>query len=264
MNLYITDAVWDRMWEYVYAVGKEIGGFGWAFEREGCWTWEHIELPDQETTSSSIEYDEQALLGVLTNAAQAGVLDRDDFCWVVWHSHGNLAVGFSMTDLQDSIDVLGGDGNVKRLFNVIANRKGEYVARVDVWDVPIIGHAYTEDVTLFRHELVPLRTEVYKEVKEKVRSPKPAPPTNGKGQKGGRPSPATMGTDLIPANATEQEMLEALGWNDMDLLPADCRWDDIEWDDPDELEDGVVVTAEVFEDGTVRVKEGTDDRSDDR
>lgn len=242
MILNIEDAVYDRLWEYIRATDSEIGGFGWAFEDDGAWYWTHLELPEQEATPASIDYDDDALMQVLVNAEQHGVLDDPRFAWVVWHSHGHLSTYFSKTDIEESIELLGGIGQVKRLFNFVGNHDGNYKLRVDVWDCPIIGHAYSEDVYLARPSLRGLRAEVMKEVSEKVREPKREAKT----------TVVTRGKELVKPDEMDEYDVE-------DLMAADggIHSEPLdEWPLYDQEGNATTAVAIVHEDGTVTVKEG--------
>lgn len=171
--VYITKDARDVLRTAVMAVTTEIGGFGYAKQDDqGRLVWYETFLVPQEVSKSEVDYDETGGIHYAVEKAMIdGVLDDPSFCWVKWHSHGELGVHWSGTD--DTMNYHLYSSGIKRLIDHVTNRKGDSITRVELYDVKHAGIVVPQ-ITLDKLPLVEfmnaeLRDKVLQDVKDMVK-----------------------------------------------------------------------------------------------
>lgn len=137
LKVYLTDDVQRRLWAFVQSVGTEIGGFGYCTAPEqGVVVVDTILLAPQTVSGASVDFTDDAMAYMIEKAANDGRLADARFSW---HSHAGMGVYWSNTD-EDGIEDYSKSG-MPWLISLVANKKSETKARLDVFDIPLVGRA---------------------------------------------------------------------------------------------------------------------------
>lgn len=137
LKIYLTDEAARWMWGFVHAVDTEIGGFGYCTSPDpGIVVVDTILLAPQEVSGAGVDFKDDAMMYMIEKAAEDGRLEDARFSW---HSHVNMGVYWSNTDEEGVRDYE--KSGMPWLVSVVANKKGEAKGRLDVFDVPLVGHA---------------------------------------------------------------------------------------------------------------------------
>jgi len=178
--VYITKEAREKLWAYVLSVSGEVGGFGFAtLDTQDRLVWYDCFLVDQDADASGVDFTDVGLQQAIERAAESKFFDDPNGVWVWWHSHGALDVFWSTTD-EGGIEALRQSG-VQHMISVVANHKLQTKTRIDVFDVPIIGHAEFHDAGLRRYTEEEFQYEVNDELKAHVRIKPPVAKTTSSG-----------------------------------------------------------------------------------
>jgi hypothetical protein len=120
-------AVWQRLTGYVDACTIEVNGFGYVDLIGSQIHVADVFILDQVATAASVEVSGEALAAYLTDMVRAGVATSR--IRLQWHSHVNASAYFSHTDVANIEGYLNADWMV----SVVANKRGEFQARLDVF-----------------------------------------------------------------------------------------------------------------------------------
>lgn len=127
------------------ANSSEVGGLLLAEEEDdGFVVLSKPFLVKQKASSGEVDYDDDFIPLAIERMADEGVdpsLIRGS-----WHSHGSMGTFWSQTD-KEYIQKIGSAGT-KYLISIVVNNKGDHKVRLDMWDIPIVGHAYWDDLKL--------------------------------------------------------------------------------------------------------------------
>jgi hypothetical protein len=140
---------------------SEIGGILVAEEREkGFVVLDTPMLVKQSVSAGGVDYDDAhtalAIERALRDNIDPATLRGN------WHSHNSMGCFWSQTD-EEYIQKRGQEG-VPWLASIVVNTKREHKARLDLFDVPIVGHAFYPDCEL---EIV-TDDEIEKSVKAEI------------------------------------------------------------------------------------------------
>lgn len=145
--VHVTKAARDKFWAYVLGMKEEVGGFGFVtIDDKDRLVWHETFLVDQDVSGSSVDFTDTGIAQAVEYAAERGVLDDPNHIWLWWHSHNTMSVYWSQTD-EGGITALRASG-VPYMISIVGNHKLESKLRIDVFDVPLIGHATFDDVKL--------------------------------------------------------------------------------------------------------------------
>jgi hypothetical protein len=179
--IYITDEAYEKMWQYVKAVGTEIEGLGHAYlntERdpessERMIVIEDIFILEQEVTSASATIKEDAIHKYLEDKIRKGDM-RPINVW--WHSHADMGTFWSGTDTGTAGKFMNADW----MIHIVGNLKGKYRAKLNIYKpYPIpIDDCIIERVKEGFHG-IEVSDEIKKEVEEKVTKKTYVTPTTG-------------------------------------------------------------------------------------
>ena len=166
--VHITKDAREKLWAYILSVKGEVGGFGFAtLDAESRLVWYDCFLVDQDANASGVDFTDKGLTQAVDRAATTGFFDDPNGVWVWWHSHGSLEVFWSTTD-EGGIEALKESG-VKYMISVVGNHRLQTKTRIDVFDVPIIGHAEFHNAQLVRYGAEQFQYDVNAELREHVR-----------------------------------------------------------------------------------------------
>jgi hypothetical protein len=172
--IYATKTARDKFWAYVLNMKEEVGGFGFVtIDDQGRLVWHETFLVDQDVSGSSVDFTDTGIAQAIEYAAERGVLDDPDFIWLWWHSHNTMATYWSSTD-EGGIGALRQSG-VPYMISIVGNHRLEHKLRIDVFNVPLIGHATFDDVKLAAHPDEDWAQEIALDLAQFVRV-KPNPP----------------------------------------------------------------------------------------
>ena len=131
-NFYMKEKVWNKIQNYSkYAYDEhksEIGGMLLA-EKDDKERW-HLHSPvilEQEISSGNTALSKEALASYYTKTAMKHKDRNIKFVW--WHSHHNMEVFWSGTDLTAIDEMNQGDWSI----SLVVNLKQEYKLRVNIW-----------------------------------------------------------------------------------------------------------------------------------
>lgn len=157
-NILFTGEAWDRMWAYVHQVSGEIGGMGYIKRYGNSLVVDTVFLLPQLRSGGHVDFadaSDRVRLNagtpeeVVVDNAQQWALekaiadDRVEDLKFSWHSHGNIGCSWSSTD-EDAIEKYG--MSLDWLASVVLNKEQRMMARIDLFDVPLIGHVSEKDV----------------------------------------------------------------------------------------------------------------------
>jgi proteasome lid subunit RPN8/RPN11 len=169
MKLRITRPAYDYVQACIDAIDKEIGGLGYVrLDEDGTWTWYEAFVVPQEVSGASIDYFKEGAALAVERAAKDGVLGAEDHAWVNWHSHVRMDCYFSTTDVS-YIEAFGEHSQLPYLFSYVGNKRRENALRLDVWEVPLVGHAVFTDIDLDVLGDSRIAQEAREDIKEHVR-----------------------------------------------------------------------------------------------
>lgn len=124
----------------VKANSKEVGGFGYIEEDNGFIIVEKAFMVPQEVSAGEVDFeDTEALPYAIDKSIADNCIEKLRFSW---HSHGNMNTFWSGTD-ENAITKFGSQGT-PWIVSVVVNNKGENRARLDIFDVPVVGHQMWE------------------------------------------------------------------------------------------------------------------------
>ena len=116
----------------------EIGGMSICYQdKEGDWIVTDPVILKQEIAGSTCDLDQEALADYYCNAQKKHGKKNFRFCW--WHSHHNMSVFWSPTDLKGIEEYSDGDMS----FALVVNLKRENKFRVSLWK-PVAMYLDTE------------------------------------------------------------------------------------------------------------------------
>lgn len=164
MKIKIKRKAYLKLKYFIQECDSEISGFGKIRKRRGEFEVYDIEVLAQTVSGVHATIKPEDLVKFMTEKMQGGQSTEDYKVW--WHSHVNMQVFFSTTDVQ-TIDE---STEFPYLVSIVGNKKEEYKARVDVYE-PL---RMTEEVELEIEGLEDnkLKEECAEEVKEKVKKEK--------------------------------------------------------------------------------------------
>lgn len=164
----ITQEAHDKLWAYIRAVDTEIGGFGYI-KRDGAdWTWHETFIVEQKVSTGEVEYSDEGLAQAIERAVTDGVLGKDDFTWVMWHSHGKMATFWSSTDEKDQIQMMRDHSGLSHLVSFVGNHGGDYDLRLDLFDHSLVPHISFTSMPLQRATETQARALAQAEIKQLV------------------------------------------------------------------------------------------------
>tara|TARA_Y100000310_G_scaffold89856_1_gene86963 strand:+ start:2253 stop:3182 length:930 start_codon:yes stop_codon:yes gene_type:complete len=140
---YISQKDYDKIINYAKAAYEtmkcEIGGMSICYQdKDGDWIVTDPVIIQQEVTGSTCDLDKDELANYYCNAAKKHANKNFRFCW--WHSHHNMGVFWSGTDIKGIDEYSDGDFS----FALVVNLKRENKFRISMWN-PFVMH---EDTTL--------------------------------------------------------------------------------------------------------------------
>lgn len=134
MFITFAKAAWDLMWDYTDLMPGEVGVFGYVevFDKE--FYVEEIFLVPQESSAAQVDFIDKGLQYAIEKAIADDKLDKLRLCA---HSHGHASANWSSTD-EDAFRKLNATG-VPWFVNVIFNKEGRTLGRLDVYECPPMG-----------------------------------------------------------------------------------------------------------------------------
>jgi len=143
MGYYISQKDYDKIINYAKAaydtMSSEIGGMSVCYkDKDGDWIVTDPVIIKQEVTGGTCDLDKEELAHYYCKAAKKHAKKEFRFCW--WHSHHNMGVFWSSTDIKGINEYSDGDLS----FALVVNLKRENLFRTSIWS-PVIMH---EDTTL--------------------------------------------------------------------------------------------------------------------
>ena len=143
MGYYISQKDYDKIINYAKAaydtMSSEIGGMSVCYkDKDGDWIVTDPVIIKQEVTGGTCDLDKEELAHYYCKAAKKHAKKEFRFCW--WHSHHNMRVFWSSTDIKGINEYSDGDLS----FALVVNLKRENLFRASIWS-PVIMH---EDTTL--------------------------------------------------------------------------------------------------------------------
>jgi proteasome lid subunit RPN8/RPN11 len=127
-HIKIDREVYEKMLAYVDECPTEISGFGTIEMQPNGIRVTDAFLIDQEVTSASTDMDTEAIYAAVNEATLKGEDTSTWGCW--WHSHANMQVFFSQTDLK-TIDIL---RSSTPLVSIVFNKRREYSCQVNLYE----------------------------------------------------------------------------------------------------------------------------------
>lgn len=163
-SILIDPIVLEQYETYVRLSPGEVSGLGEVVTTaDGRLLINKLYLFEQEATATDTTISEETISKFLTDSVRLGANLELLKLW--WHSHADMGVFWSGQD-DSTIE------NFKNswMLSVVANKKGEYLARLDFWE-PF--RMTLDDCPFFEARFVhpDLQAEWKKEVEEKVKKP---------------------------------------------------------------------------------------------
>ena len=139
---YISKKDYDKIINYATAAYEsmkaEIGGMSICYQdEEGDWIVTDPVILKQKVTGGTCDLDKDALADYYCKAQKKHGKKEFRFCW--WHSHHNMGVFWSSTDIKGINEYSDGDLS----FALVVNLKRENKFRASMWK-PVVMH---EDTT---------------------------------------------------------------------------------------------------------------------
>jgi len=159
MKIIITEAAALKLESYVRNCDIEISGMGKTRIENNIIYIDDVCIFKQKCTPSNTVLDMADMMGFLTELIQKGENPKDFKLW--WHSHVNMGVFWSSTDVNTMENSL----EFPLLVSIVTNKRGEFKARIDLNepikiskdDIPVeIEFSYEHD------------DEIIAEIKEKI------------------------------------------------------------------------------------------------
>lgn len=137
-KVYLTQAVADYMSQICKIAGdNEVGGLGYVHEDEdGDLIVDEVFLVPQEVSGGHVSLTGEAIAYGMEKALADGRLEDLRFSW---HSHNTMSVFWSGVDEGGIKSYL--DYGAPWLLSVVTNNDEEFLARLDVGSVPMVGRA---------------------------------------------------------------------------------------------------------------------------
>lgn len=185
LKIYLTDDAARWLWGFVHHVDTEIGGFGYCTSPDpGIVIVDTVLLAPQVVSGAGVDFTDEAMAYMIEKAAEDGRLEDARFSW---HSHVNMSTYWSPTDEEGVKDYE--KSGMPWLVSVVANKRHEIKGRLDVFDVPLVGHAtFNNGIDVVELRDNSLDDEISKEVEhfvEKKQTPQKVTTTNGSSNKTG-------------------------------------------------------------------------------
>jgi len=127
VRLYLLPEVEERIRHYSRLADGEISGLGAVEEFDGGFLVTDLYLPKQTCSPASTVLDQDAVATLLLELDRAGKDPGTIRFW--WHSHGDLGAFWSRTDAECVENLTNGD----YLLSMVTNRRGDVLARIDVF-----------------------------------------------------------------------------------------------------------------------------------
>lgn len=153
--------VWLKMMAFIVNCQVEINGFGFVSQQRDVIHVDDVFILEQSADAASVETDPQSLSRfVYEMVRNGGDPGRIRF---QWHSHVDMAPFWSPTD-QSNIEDWPGEW----LVSLVANRRGEYLCRIDTYE-PRLGVSLSPGI----YTTLPAATthQAVQEIADKVRRP---------------------------------------------------------------------------------------------
>ena len=122
----IPEKVWKRLMAYIEVCPMEVGGLGAVEWREGDLVVTDIFLLEQAVTAASTKLDPAAVARFVADWVRRGRDSEHLRFW--WHSHADMGVFWSATDLQTIREL----SEENFLVSLVGNRRGETLTRLTV------------------------------------------------------------------------------------------------------------------------------------
>jgi len=165
---YISKKDYDTIINYAQAAYDtmkcEIGGMAICYQdKDGDWVVTDPVIIKQEVTGSTCDLDKDELANYYCRAAKKHRKKIFRFCW--WHSHHNMGVFWSGTDIKGIDEYSDGDLS----FALVVNLKRENKFRISMWK-PVVLH---EDTTLqiFSYKRSSISKKILDEVEDLCTQP---------------------------------------------------------------------------------------------
>lgn len=163
-DIVMTRDVYNRMLLYARAAEGEVSGFCEVERKDGDFILTSCMILEQECTGTTTDLDMDAV-GKFFNQLLVDGVDQTKFrCW--WHSHANMKVFYSGTDVETANGLLKDWGDY--FVGITINKEGEIYSRLAFLNpVPI---TIIEPLTYVIDEVpAELETAIKEEVKAKVK-----------------------------------------------------------------------------------------------
>ena len=166
IKILIDPQVKRKMDAYIKNCKHEISGAGYVkkLDRTTLLVYD-IELIKQEVTAATTDFDMNAWFQYLESAIDSNKNVEDLKVW--WHSHAAMSVFWSTTD-EMNINKLG----VNFWVSIVGNHKGDYLARVDLYD-PLRGIMDEAPIDIYYSDEQEFHDSIVAEIAEKVTVFKP-------------------------------------------------------------------------------------------
>lgn len=213
MNIYISSKAHTKLWAYIRGVNTEIGGWGYAQMTEhGDMAWSDTFLVPQLVSHSEVDFDSTGGDAIaIEKAAADGMLGKEGFVWVSWHSHHTMKLFWSGTD--DSRIKSLRDAGIAHLVSFVGCHDHTYRVRYDAFGVEHGGvkipQVTMDDLSLYLDPADDLFNEVLGDIDANVGKAEPSWKKNQKGslgyQKTAPNPPKTKAPAKKPAGPAEDD-----------------------------------------------------------
>lgn len=160
-TLYIKDDVYRRLMLYTDLCRYEISALGCVTRVGGTFVVDELHLLDQQVTAGSTDLSTDGVSTFLYEYVKAGKDPERIKFW--WHSHAHMGAFWSGTD-EATIERF----NNMWMISMVSNKRGEYLARLDVFD-PLRHTVELPMVVQYDVRTMQEREEVDKEIAGKVK-----------------------------------------------------------------------------------------------
>ena len=169
MGYYISQKDYDKIINYAKAaydtMNSEIGGMSICYkDKDGDWIVTDPVIIKQEVTGGTCDLDKEELAHYYCKAAKKHAKKEFRFCW--WHSHHNMGVFWSSTDIKGINEYSDGDLS----FALVVNLKRENKFRISMWN-PVVMHEDTSLQIMERKDKSIVPKKILKEVEELCNKP---------------------------------------------------------------------------------------------